>query len=945
VCRTCSRADALPSVNWERRLDKWLVRQEGDEWRGFCPLHETPGVSKTPSASFNFREDKKVWICHGCGESGSLWELWQRMQAMRGAGNVRSLDEARERKRGGTAAKVSSLPSDERIDSWTARLLGNERALLRLKEVRGLSEATIQAYELGWDGERYTIPVRDAEGNLLNVRKYKLGARSAKMVNIDGHGGATLYGVDALEHDEVLLTEGEMDKLIAREQGFNSLTTTAGAGTWQAEWSPLFAGKRVYIVYDCDDQGVAGARRVASRITKAGAEAHIVLLPLSTRGADLTNYFVDQGYTAKHLRKLMAETPVFQGVPSRTSGRLAEPVEVELAESFSSEYTDRPIEVVATVVGKSTPPYALAEKVALTCDQDWNGQCGKCPMSVLHNGSHEMQVPQHSDLLLKMANKPEDQRMQVLLKDVGVPTTCKKVEVTPLRKWTVEKLFVVPSIDHVNGERVERVVYNVGKHNTPVNSTMRMVGVSTDDPNNAEMVMQTWECEPTQTSLDRFAMTPELAEELAVFQPAEGQRPIEKLVGVADDLAANVTRIYGRRELHIAYDLVWHSLLGFKFRGVDVSRGWLELLVMGDTRTGKSEAAERLRQHYGAGVLTSCEGATLAGLVGGAQQINNRWVVTWGTIPLQDRRLVVLDEASGLQGKNILENMSEIRSSGTAKVTKVVSQETRARTRLIWISNPPDGRRIDEMPRGAIDAVEDLIRNPEDIARFDLAMAAASADVESSVINAARPPRVPHVYTSELCQQLVLWAWSRTPADVVWERGAARLCLVLAEKMGHVYVPDPPLVQAENARMKLARLAVAVAARLFSHDGTGQKVYVTKEHVRTARTFLARLYRQPSFGYAQHSAKEIHARQVAERGREWARVWLRENSDARGALLAVVNDREFRVRDLEEFGGLSRDMAQIAIAELLKHRMIRRHTKGYIRMEPELVTLLRRLDK
>jgi hypothetical protein len=298
-----------------------------------------------------------------------------------------------------------------------------------------------------------------------------------------------------------------------------------------------------------------------------------------------------------------------------------------------------------------------------------------------------------------------------------------------------------------------------------------------------------------------------------------------------------------------------------------------------------------------------------------------------------------------LRGKNIVENMSEIRSSGMAKVVKVVSNEARARTRLIWISNPPDGRRIDEMPRGAIDAVEDLVKNPEDIARFDFAMAAASADVDTGVINSARQPKVPHVCTAELASSLVLWAWSRTPDQVVWERGAARLCLVLAEKMGKVYVPDPPLVQAENARMKLARLAVAVAARLFSHDGTGEKVYVTKEHVRTARSFLARLYRQPTFGYAQHSAKEIHARQVAEEGRAKCWIWLRRNSEARAALLAVVNDREFRVRDLEEFGGLSRDMAQLAIGDLLRMRMIRRHTKGYIRMEPELVTLLRRLDK
>lgn len=936
-------------VNWQDRFSFWLTgrtKNGGKEHEGFCPWHEDPASSKTPSASFNF--DKKTMKCFSaCDEGFSLWATWEMLKDQNHpSAKVRSIGSAPSaRSSGGQSAK---LPTDEQIAKWAQRLQRNSQAMLALAEKRGLSEDTVKRYELGWDGDRYTIPIRDAEGHLLNVRKYKLGARSNKMLNVDGFGGAALYGVDALEEDEVVLTEGEMDKLVGREHGFNTVTTTAGAGTWMEEWTPLFKGKRVFIVYDVDPSGTNGAKKAASRLLKGGAEPYIVLLPLSTNGADLTNYFVDQGYGAKSFRKLLEETPAFEPKARNIgAGRDAPPQPVSLAESRRGDLIDKPLEFTANVIGKATAPYGLPARTVLTCEQDWDkAKCNKCPMDTMYGGQHELNVERSSRLILRLVDKEEEAVDKQILKELEIPRTCPRVKVEHLDKWTVEQVFFGPNVDEsaAGDEIVELIGYNVGRHDTPINATVRVVGVSTPHPKDQRLTFQAWECEETQTSLDRFTMNPELLQGLSVFHPAEGQRPLDKLGDIARDLAANVTRIYGRRDMHIAYDLVWHSVLNFKFRGSPIGRGWLELLVMGDTRTGKSEAAERLRRHYGAGVLTSCEGATLAGLVGGAQQIGNRWVITWGTIPQQDRRLVVLDEASGLKDKNILENMSEVRSSGRAKIVKVVSQETNARTRLIWISNPVDGRRINEMPRGAIDAVEDLIKNPEDIARFDMAMVAAGDDVKSGIINAARPPKVPHVYTHDLCAALVLWAWSRTPEQVVWARGAERLCLMLAEKMGQTYVPDPPLVQAENARVKLARMAVAVAARLFSHDGTGERVLVTREHVRAGRALLTRLYRQPSFGYEDHSRKELRARAEAEQGQRDCWKWLKQHTEARSALLAVVNDKEFRVRDLEEFGGLSRDMSQIAIGDLMRMHMIRRQSKGYIRMEPSLVGLLRRLE-
>lgn len=887
-------------------------------------------------------------MCFSKCQGMRIAQLWSLVKddgpPVKKASNVRSITSAKSR-RGDTRERVP-LPDDNKLATWHNRLMKSSSSLNAFMTKRGLSREMLKEHMIGYDGDRYTIPVWDRDGKLVNVRRYKLGVATNKMLNIQGAGDATLYLPEALDEDVIVLCEGELDALIARMYGFNACSTTAGAGTWPDEWTKHFKGKRVYIVYDVDDQGVQGAKKVAVRLAKAGAEVFIVKLPLAQKGADVTDYFVAQGYGQLDFQRLLDDTAPFESRAISGRAKRAKATPVNLEGTMDSALTDKPIEVTATIAGKVQPPYALPRRTTLTCSQDWNKvRCNKCPMDMFHGGQVEIDTPADDKLLLRLVDKSEAQQRQEILKEQQIPPTCPVVELDVEQTWAVEQLILTPNVDDSQADRnVTRSVYNVGPHATPVNTTVKLVGVNTSDPRDARMVLQTWQCEETRTSLDNFVVTPELLEELSVFHPREGQHPSEKLIEIAEDLGANVTKIYGRPELHIAYDLVWHSLLDFRFRRTQLGKGWLELLVVGDTRTGKSEAASRLTKHYSSGVMTSCEGATLAGLVGGAQQVSNNWTITWGIIPLQDRRLVVLDEVSGLKDKNVLENMSEVRSSGVAKITKIVSQQTTARTRLIWISNPVDRRSISEMPRGAIDAIVDLIPAPEDIARFDLAMVAAKADVASSVINAARPPKVEHVHKSEQCSKLVLWAWSRGPRDVVWEQGAERLVLRLAEEMGSRYVADPPLLQAENARVKLARISVAIAARLFSHDGTGHKVFVTKEHVRTARRFLDRLYRMPQFGYADYSRKEIRARQKAEEGRKSCWNYLRKNPHVLEALVSVVNDKEFRARDFTEFGGLGQEEANMAVGILLRMQMVRRHTRGYIRMQPELITLVRKLE-
>lgn len=954
-------ANAKTVSYWQGKFEKWLTGSINDknEQRGFCPIHEDPSLSATPSASFNFA--KSVFYCNSSCGGMSFTNLLNTIREDEGldadeAGDdsppsrrsrVRTIDDAPS-KRG----KTKPLPTDEKLKEFTAALLASPLHVKVMQEERGITPDTIEQFEIGWDGQRYTIPIRNAEDVLVNVRRYKPDAREAKdkMVSWgNGWGAGTLYGWETLlEHDEVIITEGEMDRIIGQQHDLPTVTHTSGASTWKDEWTPHFEDKVVFVCYDRDSSGEKGAVKVAANVARVAKAVYIIRLPGDAKGFDLTDYFVSQGYTSSDFRALMDEhrkNPY--GRRAKNDARLSQDVKrVTLEGSMSSDHGRDPIEVVATIAGKVQPAYMLPKRVDFTCGVDWGDKCSHCPVG-LAGGHKTTTIDSHEEVLLEFVNQPNDTVRKRLLKDVQAPSTCPKVDIEQTEQWNVEELILIPSVDDRGEEAqspITRKAYNVGQYATPVNTTAKVVGVNTTDPKNQRAILQTWTCEQTQTDLDRFGMTPEILQELQVFRAKKGQAPLDKMREVSRDLATNVTRIYGRLEMHMAYDIVWHSVLDFNLLGKRVGKGWVELLVVGDTRTGKSEAALQLSDHYQAGILKSCEGATLAGLVGGAQQIGNSWMVTWGTIPLNDRRLVILDEFSGIAEKNVIEQMSAVRSSGRAQITKVVSQETSARTRLIWISNPVDGRAMNEHGLGAIEAIKNLVKNPEDVARFDLAISAARADVDTSVINSTDHEFVKHKYTSDLCSKLVAWAWSRRVEQIEWEDDVEEYVLTTAEAFGSRYVPEPPLVQAENVRVKLARIAIAIAARTFSASEDGETLVVKQEHVDAAVELLDLLYGMESFGYKAHSRKVIRDRDLAEKRRNQCYRYLLGEDGVRNTLMSVLG-QNFKLRDFQEFGGMQQAEAQQATTNLQQMKMVERKDKGYMKMSPALIEVLKRLEQ
>jgi DNA primase len=181
-----------------------------------------------------------------------------------------------------------------------------------LEELRGWTLPALVALEVGFDGERLTLPVRDAMGRLVNVMRYRPGGAKPKMLPWAAGHGRDLFPAPEAEvvaGDEVWIVEGEADAITGRELGL-PVVAVPGANGWRDEWAPRLAGRRIVVVADCDGPGREAAGRVARSVVAHASEVRLVELDeTQTDGFDLTDAAMG-GATSMVLRALAADAPV-----------------------------------------------------------------------------------------------------------------------------------------------------------------------------------------------------------------------------------------------------------------------------------------------------------------------------------------------------------------------------------------------------------------------------------------------------------------------------------------------------------------------------------------------------------------------------------------------------------------------------------------------------------
>jgi DNA primase len=174
-------------------------------------------------------------------------------------------------------------------------------------KARGIPETLIDRHLLGWNGRQITIPILDRDEKLLYLKLAKDpadGGPGPKMLMPAGTS-ATLYGWEHLrmKPKQIVICEGEFDRLVLEAHGFAAVTSTAGAGVFRQEWADeLKSIPEVFICFDRDEVGRIGAVRVGRMIP----QARLVELPEQVGdGGDVTDFFVHLGRSRQAFERLL----------------------------------------------------------------------------------------------------------------------------------------------------------------------------------------------------------------------------------------------------------------------------------------------------------------------------------------------------------------------------------------------------------------------------------------------------------------------------------------------------------------------------------------------------------------------------------------------------------------------------------------------------------------
>lgn len=905
-----------------------------------CPAH----LDDTPSCTVSTINRK--WKCHSalCGQSGDIVTFIALYASQHGIAVTReSVWEDMVRRYG--IDDIVGVDSSI-IEKWVDNV---DSAGPFLKELydRGMTKGMILKYRLGFDGSRITIPIYNKDGIPINVRRYLPGAPSAdKMKSIRSRGSIALFPIDELKYPKIVICGGEIKAIVTAEllhaKGIGAISTTGGEGSWSADFTPKFKGKDIYIMMDIDEGGVSAADKLALILSQVASNVFIVRLPLDKDKypkGDVNDFIGRENKTAEDLFDVIINShPFVTPVAPVDQLSIVPAISVSLPQISSSEYANKIVESTATIVAIDLNPYIVPRDIRLSCSRDQK-MCVVCPIFAMkadNNNCVNLSINQQSPSILTFIESTKSSQM-ALIRDALKMPPCKVVSISVTSYWNVEEVRLVPQLNSSDSTQyVTQPAYYVGK-GLETNSDYVMTGRVHPDPRTQKAVFLVSSARLAVDALSSFVTTSEDYENFKIFSPLEWSIDAltAKIDEMYDDISHNVTKIYCRKDMHLAVDLAYHSLLSLKV-GETKFKGWVESLIVGDSAQGKTEVVTSLQRHYSLGEKIDCKNASVSGLLGGLQQVNNRWFVTWGVIPQNDRRLVILEELKGAS-TSVISKLTDMRSSGIAEIPKIEKRKTFARTRVIAMSNPRSENTVSSYNYG-LDVISELIGATEDIRRFDISLIVSANQIKADSLQLEREHKVPHFMVQDICRRLILWAWTRAEDDVIFDEAALAFLKTAAITMCKNFSDEIPIVDKGSMWMKLCRLSAALAARTASINEDDKRLIVRECHVQYITDMLTRIYSEDSFGYRQFSVNTNRMNSLAYV--DELEEFIRGLPFPKSFVETMLNLREIDMNDICDLTGTDRIAAQIHMSRMVKCRALVRHKRAY-KKTPAFVAFLK----
>lgn len=486
---------------FKQRIPELGTPNERGEVSVKCIFHN----DSSPSLSVNVVTGKfKCHTSHCRGHRGGTWKTFDKM--MRG-------------EMGGAPIEAEPI-SEEAANGYHYILLNSKQHLDFLTTTRGLSLETIKHFKLGWDSERYWIPIRSSRDTIVNVRRYLPGAKTDKVISFStNHSTARLFPLESLKSDWVLLCEGEMDCLLAISLGYPAMTVTGGADTWTDVFNKQLAGKRVFVCYDTDKTGTLGSKEVAMRLLRSAKEVRLVKLPCAgtKEEKDLTDYFLHMRKTKEEFQTLLDTAEVIEATVKGAEEPDAKLLEIHLSEVGLDKYVNKRIISTVLIAGKDLAPFQVPRVLNYQCEMG-EKICKWCGIADA-GGQLEKRVPEWDPMLLKMVNVSSDKLDWLVSEFASVPGKCRKYKCEVTEFANIEAIKAIPEIDF-KAERAEYVIRNLFYlgHGLKSNHTYSIKAVVMPEPKTQYATALIYSAVPSQDSIEKFTIDDAMIEALSIFR-------------------------------------------------------------------------------------------------------------------------------------------------------------------------------------------------------------------------------------------------------------------------------------------------------------------------------------------------------------------------------------------------------------------------------------------
>lgn len=848
-----------------------------------------------PSLSINI--DEGIFHCFACGAEGGINEF----KKLVGDNSPTSFTK-----------KVESEPEHKELPHQLVKklieqshdyLLSSEEKQYLLS--RNISEKVIEELKIGYyKNERYyTIPIID-EYEYIGVITYSSNRESKyKVITYKEQAAQNMYPYndlsDSLKQNYCLIVEGISDCLASRSAGLNAFTCIISTSPDKCIKNAKNIPENIVIITDNDFAGEI----IRKRLNECFVNKRVYNVFIPKEYKDIQEYISNIGsnefkqFIYNEIKKL-----------KNSSEQELEFEKLKFDECFNPANVGKKIEVVCNPTNKLLQTYVVPNECEFTCEMGLHKFCNGCPINALNKGKFKFAFS--AEEKISLIDKPLSTEKVVVKEKFNIPFSCKHFDIEHKISSIIEIADVIDEsgesnksmpLCYVNDDGI--LIGNVSK--------MKIFGKLTTNPTNHLLTIIANNYEKLEGGV--IPLNKDEEKELSEFFDKEynAETGIKKLLEIAN-IMSGLTGIVGRDDLHLFFYLLYNSPL-YCFAEGQLIKSYLDLIIIGDTRTGKTLCAQTLTKFLGIGKLMSCENSTISGLLGGLQQLAfGKWMISWGILPRNDKKLVILDEVDSLSPE-VLSGLTHARSTGIAEITKINKAQTNARTRLCFIGNPSND--ISSYGYG-IKAIRDFGYYNQDISRFDAILIVSKDEVKN--------PK--YTLSSEMNYQflklIVRKSFSINPADINISDEVCNYSKEVADRLSRIYDCDIPILTSGYAYMKVLRFAIAICCGLNCKT-------VQNYHVDIAEWFIHFIYTKQSSSLKKYAEISREEQEIYNEEFVLQEInKMKPNSRIRFMQKILVWD-DFTATELRELTGMKNDDVYKFISEMVLNNAFKKVGKRY----------------